>query len=48
MRLASLPVTGVLALTGAAYLTVILLLVVTRAPLGSGLFFAAIVVRHPA
>jgi len=46
MRLASLPVAGVLALTGAAYLIVILLLVVTRAPLGSGLFFAAIVVMQ--
>ena len=46
MRLASLPVAGVLALTGAGYLTVIILLVVTRAPLGSALFFTAIVVMQ--
>jgi hypothetical protein len=46
MPLASVPVTGVLALTGSAYLIVILLLVVTRAPLGSALFFTAILVMQ--
>ena len=48
MRLASAPVTAVLALTGSAYLIVVLLLVVTRAPLGSPIFFAAIVVMQAA
>jgi alpha-1,6-mannosyltransferase len=48
MRLASAPVTGVLALTGSAYLGVILLLVVTRAPLGSALFFTAVLVMQVA
>ena len=48
MNLASAPVTGVLALTGSAYLIVILILVVTRAPLGSPLFFAAILVMQAA
>ena len=46
MRLASLPIPGLLALTGAAYLTAILVLVVTKAPLGSPLFFAAVAVRN--
>jgi hypothetical protein len=48
MHLASAPVTGVLALTGSAYLIVILLLVVTRTPLGSPLFFSAILVMQAA
>jgi alpha-1,6-mannosyltransferase len=48
MLFASAPVTGVLALAGSAYLVVILLLVVTRAPLGSALFFTAVFVMQVA
>jgi alpha-1,6-mannosyltransferase len=48
MRLATAPVTGVLALTGSAYLAVILLLVVTRAQLGSAVFFVAVLVMQAA
>ncbi|HET7220500.1 MAG TPA: glycosyltransferase 87 family protein, partial [Vicinamibacterales bacterium] len=44
MRLASVPVPRVIAVCGAAYLTAILVLVVSRTPLGSGLFFATAVI----
>ena len=41
MRLSCLPVSRVLAACGAAYLTAVLVLVLSRTPLGSGLFFAS-------
>jgi alpha-1,6-mannosyltransferase len=44
MRLASIPIPRLLTLTGAAYLAAILVLVFTKAPLGSPIFFAAVAV----
>jgi glycosyl transferase family 87 len=41
MPLSSLPASRVIAVCGAAYFAAVLVLVVTRTPLGSGLFFAA-------
>jgi alpha-1,6-mannosyltransferase len=40
MNFASVPVSRVIAVCGAAYLAAILVLIVSRTPLGSGLFFA--------
>ena len=44
MRLSSVPLRRVLAACGAAYFAAILLLVVSKAPLGSGIFFGAVVI----
>ena len=44
MRLASIPIPRLITLTGAAYLAAILVLVITKAPLGSRIFFAAVAV----
>ena len=44
MRLASIPIPRLITAAGAAYLAAILVLVITKAPLGSPLFFAAVAV----
>ena len=44
MRLASIPIARVLAATGASFFLAIIVLVVTKAPLGSWIFFAAVAV----
>ena len=43
MRLSSIPIPRLLAAAGAAYLAAIVVLVATKAPLGSAIFFAAVV-----
>jgi alpha-1,6-mannosyltransferase len=43
MHLASIPIPRLLAAAGAAYLAAVVVLVVTKAPLGSAIFFAAVV-----
>ena len=43
MRLSSIPIPRLLAASGAAYLAAIVVLVATKAPLGSAIFFAAVV-----
>ena len=42
MRLSSIPIPRLLAASGAAYLAAIVVLVATKAPLGSAIFFAAV------
>ena len=44
MRLSSIPISRLLAAAGAAYLAAIVVLVATKAPLGSAIFFAAVAV----
>jgi alpha-1,6-mannosyltransferase len=44
MLLASIPISRLIATAGAAYLAAIAVLVVTKAPLGSGIFFLAVAV----
>ena len=44
MRLTSIPVARVLAATGVAFFLAIIVLVVTKAPLGSKIFFGAVII----